>query len=1025
MAPPGEGEDQHLSTGPSEEEKERYRKKLAEWRAMGFDTSSLEVLLETDFFRFKQRRFELLRNQILPDAKGSAPAAEAHEAGQRHGLFHHAPRAAAEPARAAGTHPPSARPSLFSHFATSRGRPPETRAVAIPVGPPPEALPLQQQAPAHPHGTSSPLVAPAPLVHPPPALTAGEPQPPAAPGPSHPQAASGHPQPSEGPPAPEHHHSEMRYPSARRRPRDRKVRTFSVAAEHPAGRVGVISLGGEGPRRSEGAKGPVPSQKKAAPAIKRPTRPSKKAAPPRADKVTRWLASEELEGKEGPEPVADEAALMAVEEGELPGEGGAEEEMRVEEESGAGPEGPEAAARRANDDKGEGRPDEDGEEGEGEMESEDEAGTDGIEEEAPEELPPRGEEEEASEVEAQDEEEAPPRKAVKKVLAPAKVARPGNRGRIAVGLVLILILAGAGAWFLLVPQSGRLTARGWHPATAMAGENVPFDAANSSSSGSPITGYAWDFGDGGKGSQRRTSHDYGKPGNYVVVLTVRDDKGGTASQRSAITITPLSITVPAIMVGDRANYNVTGGATVSNNVSALYTFPVGAGGAVRVTQVALDFSGTLNQMASEVVQKEDGFKALHNSLHIDTAETLDLTGHAVTNTGSVPINGNIDYDEASYADPASGGVFKLEARARTTLSLAGLAFASFNSSDTLRTYPSVAGVTSQFQLEKIYRGHRFDQSDDSTLHGNLTANGIPYYWSTTFVDNAGGLPSIGIHVTADPAAMLKNGVTEFYVDMFVSGAASMPTRTHLHVAGLSGDTSYVSDHSTELYRFDHGTVAVDRSTQSFDPNPLPVLMFFTPFENVPVAGAGATSLKFTPVEAVAEAAALDTTFAQFLAATPQAYAVKCRYSETALPETASWNLTFAYPGAPRSYNLNITKEVLLQRYRMDWSGWVDTPKVTTAENDLTRMLTLASAQTLFQNDSETASDLFSGGSIQYPAGATLSLEADSTYPAINLASMFASAQSSRYAAILQKGAYTSALSMDTGQMMYFWTHTLA
>ena len=87
-------------------------------------------------------------------------------------------------------------------------------------------------------------------------------------------------------------------------------------------------------------------------------------------------------------------------------------------------------------------------------------------------------------------------------------------------------------------------------------------------------------------------------------------------------------------------------------------------------------------------------------------------------------------------------------------------------------------------------------------------------------------------------------------------------------------------------------------------------------------------------------------------------------------------------------------------------------------------MTISSAQTIFQNDSATASNFFSGGTIQFTGGATLSFEADSTYPAINLASMSASAQTSRYAAILQKGAYTSALSMDTGQMMYFWTHTV-
>jgi PKD repeat protein len=556
----------------------------------------------------------------------------------------------------------------------------------------------------------------------------------------------------------------------------------------------------------------------------------------------------------------------------------------------------------------------------------------------------------------------------------------------------------------------------------MAGENVSFDARNSSSSGSPIVNYSWDFGDDGRDHLKMVTHHYVEPGTYHVSLTVRNEKGDTATRRSVITITPLVVTVPPVMVGDRGNYAARGSALVSNTDTYLYilTLPPPLN-TVQVSQLEINFTGTQDQWARELVSKEDGFKNSHNALRTDSRENLLFSGSATTtNTGSIPVNGGINYNESSYADPASGGVFELDSHTRTTISVS-LIEKPMESSDTLRTYPSVAGVTGQFRLEKIYSGHKFDQSDPSTLHGNITGGGILYSWNSTGVDNAGGKPSVGIHVTADPAALRSSGISEFYVDMFVSGAASMPTMTHVHVAGMSGDTTYISDHFTEMTSFTAGSTPVDR-TQIFNSSPLPAGMFSSPFEDVPAAGTGPTSLKFTPEEAVSEAKVRNPDFASYLAANPQAYAVRGKYFEGPVPETACWNLSFAYPGAGTGRYINVTRDILHQ-YSVS-SAWETPAKVTTRESDMARLLTLASAQAIFQNDSATNTNFFSGGTIQYSSGATLSLEADGSYPAINLASMSASSQTSRFAAILKKGDNTAALSMDTGQMMYFWTHVV-
>ena len=68
-----------------------------------------------------------------------------------------------------------------------------------------------------------------------------------------------------------------------------------------------------------------------------------------------------------------------------------------------------------------------------------------------------------------------------------------------------------------------------------------FDASNSvSNTGTKITDYTWDFGDGGgatsTGSTATTTHTYAVPGTYSVKLTITDDKGRTATTTVSVTV---------------------------------------------------------------------------------------------------------------------------------------------------------------------------------------------------------------------------------------------------------------------------------------------------------------------------------------------------------------------------------------------------------------------------------------------------------------------------------------------------------
>jgi heat shock protein HslJ len=82
-----------------------------------------------------------------------------------------------------------------------------------------------------------------------------------------------------------------------------------------------------------------------------------------------------------------------------------------------------------------------------------------------------------------------------------------------------------------VPPVGVITA----PTEGAVDQPVKFDAS-SSTSGGTITGYAWDFGDGTKGTGKTVEHKYAKAGTFTVTLTVTDSYGKTDSTSQSITI---------------------------------------------------------------------------------------------------------------------------------------------------------------------------------------------------------------------------------------------------------------------------------------------------------------------------------------------------------------------------------------------------------------------------------------------------------------------------------------------------------
>lgn len=66
--------------------------------------------------------------------------------------------------------------------------------------------------------------------------------------------------------------------------------------------------------------------------------------------------------------------------------------------------------------------------------------------------------------------------------------------------------------------------------------NVAFDASASSDPDGSISSYAWEFGDGGVGSGRTTSHTYTSAGAFIARLTVTDNNGASRATTRTISV---------------------------------------------------------------------------------------------------------------------------------------------------------------------------------------------------------------------------------------------------------------------------------------------------------------------------------------------------------------------------------------------------------------------------------------------------------------------------------------------------------
>lgn len=160
------------------------------------------------------------------------------------------------------------------------------------------------------------------------------------------------------------------------------------------------------------------------------------------------------------------------------------------------------------------------------------------------------------------------------------------------------------------------------PVTAAPGEEVSFDGGASRPSDSPITGFAWSFGDGAGAKRAAARHGYAAPGLYRAVLRVEDGSDhpcdfGVATRLVTVNFPPVpeageaqsAATGQPVVLGGGASYDVDGAigryawdfGDGSGAEGATVTHAYAAPGRYVATLTVTDDSGVANATATDTV----------------------------------------------------------------------------------------------------------------------------------------------------------------------------------------------------------------------------------------------------------------------------------------------------------------------------------------------------------------------------------------------------------------------------------------
>jgi peptide/nickel transport system substrate-binding protein len=143
------------------------------------------------------------------------------------------------------------------------------------------------------------------------------------------------------------------------------------------------------------------------------------------------------------------------------------------------------------------------------------------------------------------------------------------------------------------------------------GESIQFDATGSSDEDGSIVSYLWDFGDGTQSTNKLESHKYLNPGEYIISLSVTDDKGAVGNNDKKLTyVTVLhpevssSSDLPHALISVRSSV-IGAGSEIEFNGEGSWAWYAGSPSTSSVTSWAWDF-GDGNTAEGSVVKHTFG-----------------------------------------------------------------------------------------------------------------------------------------------------------------------------------------------------------------------------------------------------------------------------------------------------------------------------------------------------------------------------------------------------------------------------------
>lgn len=317
-----------------------------------------------------------------------------------------------------------------------------------------------------------------------------------------------------------------------------------------------------------------------------------------------------------------------------------------------------------------------------------------------------------------------------------------------------------------------------------------FDASGSTASAA-ITGYAWDFGDGGSGTGVKPNHTYASAGTYTVKLTVTDANGSTATVSHAVTVSapnqPPTASFTSNCSGATCSFDASGSSDPDGTVASYaWTFGDGSSGTGKTVSHTYTAAGT--DTVTLTITDNSGATATRNATVSPTAVYANDAFQRTVATGW----GTADTTGGAWAAGSGSSVLSVSPGAGTlTLPKAGaissayLSGVSTTDSDTTAVVTAPTNASSGMYVDVLAR--RVSSTVDYRARVHLLANGTV---GISLLSNAGGTQTAIKGETVIKGLTFTPGTTSLSIRVQATGSGTSTVRAMVWATGTTAPTAW-------------------------------------------------------------------------------------------------------------------------------------------------------------------------------------------------------------------------------------------